>query len=271
MAVAVNSPSLLRLPNWPSPSSWSRQAALAGKVDDRIVDTSFPHRKRRPGIDYHRTRSDGLEVIRHSTAHLLAQAVKALYPDAQVTIGPVIEDGFYYDFAYKRGFAEEDLRAIEAKMQEIAKQDLRYHGACCHATRRLPISVAWARSTRPKSSRTFRRANRSHSIARANSRSVPRAACPLHRQAQGLPAHEGCRRLLERRFTQRDAATHLRTAWGDKKTLDAYLASPGGGREARSPQDSARPSPFSICRKRLRAWCSGTSAAGASTRPSSAT
>ena len=60
---------------------------------------------------------DGLEVIRHSTAHLLAQAVKQLFPEAQVTIGPVIEDGFYYDFSYKRPFTPEDLAAIEAKMR----------------------------------------------------------------------------------------------------------------------------------------------------------
>jgi len=62
-------------------------------------------------------------VIRHSTAHLLAQAVKELFPDAQVTIGPVIEDGFYYDFAYARPFTPEDLAAIEAKMAELVKQD----------------------------------------------------------------------------------------------------------------------------------------------------
>ncbi|MGH8258408.1 MAG: threonine--tRNA ligase, partial [Steroidobacteraceae bacterium] len=67
----------------------------------------------------------GLEVIRHSTAHLLAQAVKALYPDAQVTIGPVIEDGFYYDFAYKRPFGPEDITAIEAKMRDLAQADQR--------------------------------------------------------------------------------------------------------------------------------------------------
>jgi threonyl-tRNA synthetase len=100
------------------------KAALAGKVNDRVVDTSFRiEDDARVSIITERD-PDGLEVIRHSTAHLLAQAVKALYPDAQVTIGPVIEDGFYYDFAYKRGFSEDDLRAIEAKMQEIAKQDL---------------------------------------------------------------------------------------------------------------------------------------------------
>ncbi len=100
------------------------KAALAAKVNDRIVDTSF-----RIEIDAQvsiitERDPDGLGVIRHSTAHLLAQAVKMLYPDAQVTFGPVIEDGFYYDFAFKRGFTEDDLRAIEAKMQEIARQDL---------------------------------------------------------------------------------------------------------------------------------------------------
>ena len=100
------------------------KAALAGRVDGRLVDTSFI-------IDHDVAVSivterdaDGLDVIRHSTAHLLAQAVKALYPDAQVTIGPVIEDGFYYDFAFKRGFSEEDLRAIEGRMLDLAKQDL---------------------------------------------------------------------------------------------------------------------------------------------------
>ena len=65
--------------------------------------------------------ADGLELIRHSTAHLLAYAVKSLFPEAQVTIGPVIENGFYYDFAYKRPFTPEDLAAIEAKMSELAK------------------------------------------------------------------------------------------------------------------------------------------------------
>ena len=68
---------------------------------------------------------EGLEVIRHSTAHLLAQAVKQLFPEAQVTIGPVIEDGFYYDFAFKRPFTPEDLAAIEARMKELARADLK--------------------------------------------------------------------------------------------------------------------------------------------------
>ena len=99
------------------------KAALAGKVDGRLVDTSFRIENDAPVSIVTERDAEGLEVIRHSTAHLLAQAVKDLYPDAQVTIGPVIEDGFYYDFAYKRGFTEDDLRAIEARMQELAKRD----------------------------------------------------------------------------------------------------------------------------------------------------
>src|SRR5690606_10024206 len=68
--------------------------------------------------------AEGLEIIRHSTAHLLAMAVQDLFPGAQVTIGPVIEDGFYYDFAYERTFTPEDLEKIEKRMEEIAQQDL---------------------------------------------------------------------------------------------------------------------------------------------------
>ena len=99
------------------------KAALAGKVDGKIVDTSY-RVERDAAVSIITERDpEGLEVIRHSSAHLLAQAVKQLFPEAQVTIGPVIEDGFYYDFAYKRGFTEEDLRAIEDRMTELAKQD----------------------------------------------------------------------------------------------------------------------------------------------------
>ncbi|MCK5092613.1 MAG: threonine--tRNA ligase [Gammaproteobacteria bacterium] len=100
------------------------KAALAGKVDDKLVDTSFViDADVELGIVTDKD-EDGLEVIRHSTAHLLAQAVKELFPDAQVTIGPVIENGFFYDFAYERPFTPEDLQKIEKKMQELAKQDL---------------------------------------------------------------------------------------------------------------------------------------------------
>ncbi len=100
------------------------KAALAGRVDGRLVDLS--HR-----IDNDVAleivtdkNAEGLEIIRHSTAHLLAHAVKELFPDAQVTIGPVIENGFYYDFAYKRPFTPEDLEKIEARMAELAQREI---------------------------------------------------------------------------------------------------------------------------------------------------
>ena len=100
------------------------RVALAGKVDGRLVDTSFRIEcDARLAIITDKD-GEGLEVIRHSTAHLLAYAVKGLFPEAQVTIGPVIENGFYYDFAYKRPFTPEDLAAIEKRMGELAKRDI---------------------------------------------------------------------------------------------------------------------------------------------------
>ena len=100
------------------------RAALAGKVDGRLVDTSYLI-DRDANLTIITDRDpEGLELIRHSTAHLLAYAVKELFPEAQVTIGPVIEDGFYYDFAYKRPFTPEDLAAIEKRMHELASRDI---------------------------------------------------------------------------------------------------------------------------------------------------
>lgn len=99
------------------------KAAIAGKVDGNLVDTSFLIERDADLAIVTDKDPEGLEVIRHSTAHLLAYAVKELFPDAQVTIGPVIENGFYYDFSYKRPFTPEDLQAIEKKMAELAKKD----------------------------------------------------------------------------------------------------------------------------------------------------
>jgi len=99
------------------------KAALAGRIDGKLVDTSFLIDRDASLAIVTDKDLDGLEVLRHSTAHLLAYAVKELFPDAQVTIGPVIEDGFYYDFSYKRPFTPEDLAAIEQRMTELAKKD----------------------------------------------------------------------------------------------------------------------------------------------------
>src|SRR5450631_3377567 len=99
------------------------RAALAGKVDGRLVDTSFLITQDAALAIITDKDVDGVEIIRHSTAHLLAYAVKELFPDAQVTIGPVIENGFFYDFSYQRPFTPEDLAAIEKRMAELAKKD----------------------------------------------------------------------------------------------------------------------------------------------------
>ncbi len=98
------------------------RAALAGKVDGVLVDTSTSLESDVSLTIITDRDPEGLDIIRHSAAHLLAQAVKTLFPDAQVTIGPVIEDGFYYDFAYERSFTDDDLAAIEGKMRELAKK-----------------------------------------------------------------------------------------------------------------------------------------------------
>lgn len=100
------------------------KAALAGRVDGELVDTSYVIKDDAELAIITDRSSEGVEVIRHTTAHLLAQAVKGLFPEAQVTIGPVIDDGFYYDFAFSRPFTPEDLERIQARMQELASADL---------------------------------------------------------------------------------------------------------------------------------------------------
>ena len=99
------------------------KAAIAGKVDGKVVDTGYTIGKDSPVAVITAKDPEGLEVIRHSTAHLLAYAVKELFPEAQVTIGPVIENGFFYDFAFKRPFTPEDLAAIEKRMTQLAAKD----------------------------------------------------------------------------------------------------------------------------------------------------
>src|SRR3954463_3852985 len=99
------------------------KAALAGKVDGKLVDTSYVIDRDAQLAIVTDKDAEGVEVLRHSTAHLLAYAVKELFPDAQVTIGPVIENGFFYDFSYKRPFTLDDLAAIEKRMTALASKD----------------------------------------------------------------------------------------------------------------------------------------------------
>ena len=99
------------------------KAALGGIVDGKMVDTSFVIDKDSQLAIITDKSPEALEIVRHSTAHLLAYAVKELFPEAQVTIGPVVDNGFYYDFSYHRPFTPDDLVALEKKMTELAKKD----------------------------------------------------------------------------------------------------------------------------------------------------
>jgi len=103
------------------------RAALAGKVNGKLVDTSYRVESDAELAIVTPKSPEGLDILRHSTSHLMAQAVQELFPGAQVTIGPVIENGFYYDFSYKRPFTPEDLAAIEKRMHEIAGKNLEVH------------------------------------------------------------------------------------------------------------------------------------------------
>ena len=146
------------------------KAALAGRMDGNLVDTSFVlKRDARLAIVTERD-EDGIEIIRHSTAHLLAMAVKQLFPEAQVTIGPTVENGFYYDFAFERPFTPEDLKAIEDRMTELAKADHagepRGVGA---AAMRFASSGIRGRRTRRRSSRICLPTRLFPSTARATS------------------------------------------------------------------------------------------------------
>ena len=211
---------------------------------------------------------DGLEIIRHSTAHLLAYAVKELFPDAQVTIGPVIENGFYYDFSYKRPFTPEDLAAIEKQMAET-RQEGRAGDArgLERATRRCSSSSRSASSTRPRSSRRFR----------------PSETISLYREGDFIDLCRGPHvpstgklkvfKLMKLAGAywrgdskQRDAAAHLRHRLGEEGRPGRLPARCWRRPRSATTGASARNSTCSTCRKRRRAWCSGTRRAGRSGR-----
>lgn len=127
------------------------KAALAGRVNGQLVDTSYTlSHDCELVIITEKQEKDSLEVIRHSTAHLLAQAVKSLFPNAQVTIGPVIEDGFYYDFAFGRPFTPEDLERIEEKCRNWRRLISQLRVESCLAMKPLSIFAVWERSTKLK-------------------------------------------------------------------------------------------------------------------------
>ena len=214
------------------------KAALAGKVDGKLVDTSYViDRDVRLAIVTDRD-PEGLEVIRHSTAHLLAQAVKQLFPDAQVTIGPVIEDGFYYDFAYKRTFTPEDLVAIEERMRDLAEGGSQGHAAS-HAPRRCGQVL-------PGSGRGLQ--GRNH---RQHSRRPRKSACTVSRTGSTCAAARTCRapascsafKLMKiaGAYWRGDSRNEMLqriygTAWPRRQAAEGVSDAAGRGGKARPPQ-----------------------------------
>ena len=248
-----------------------RKAALAGRVNGKLVDTSHVIADDAAVAVVTDKDPEGLDIIRHSTAHLLAQAVKELFPDAQVTIGPVIEDGFYYDFAYQRPFTPEDLAAIEAKMTELAKADQK-------VTRRV-----MARDEAVKYFKGLGELYKAEIIA-----AIPeKEEISLYGQGNWVDLCRGPHvpstgklkafklTKLAGAYWRGDSRNEMLqriygTAWPDKKQLDDTCS---GSRRRRSAitAASARISTCFTCRKRPREPCSGIRRDGRSSRHSSAT
>ena len=134
------------------------KAALGGIVDGKMVDASFVIEKDSQLAIITDKSPEALEIVRHSTAHLLAYAVKELFPEAQVTIGPVIDNGFYYDFSFHRAFTPEDLVAIEKKMAELAKKDEPVVRTVMPPMKRLSFLKIKAKTTKQKLFQAFPRA-----------------------------------------------------------------------------------------------------------------
>ena len=207
-----------------SARAWPRRRSPAGS-DGKLVDTCHRIDADAQLAIVTDKDADGLDMIRHSTAHLLAYAVKELFPDAQVTIGPVIENGFYYDFAYKRPFTPEDLAAIEKQMAELAKQDEPVAREVLPRDEAVALLQGMGEQYKAEIIAASPR-NEDISLYREGDFiDLCRGPhVPSHRQAQGIQADEGGRRLLARRLEERDAAAHLRHRLGEKEDQDSLPA-----------------------------------------------
>ena len=162
-------------------------------------------------------------MLRHSTAHLMAQAVQSLFPGTQVTIGPVIEDGFFYDFAPPTPFTSDDLPRIEAKMRELAKADFRVERVEMDRAEAIKLLRGDGRALQGRDPERHRRRSRVDLQAGRLDGSLPRPARALDRAYQGFQAHQRGRRVLARRRAQRDALADLRDLVRIKDALEEHL------------------------------------------------
>ena len=235
------------------------KAALAGKVDGKVVDTSYVIDRDASLAIVTDKDPEGLDVIRHSTAHLLAYAVKELFPDAQVTIGPVIEDGFYYDFSYKRpvhargprGHREADGRAREEGRAGRA------HGDAARRRGQV-LRDAWASTTRPRSSRRSRATSTISLYREGGFIDLCRGPhVPSTGKLKVFKLMKVAGAYWRGDSKQRDAAADLRHRVGEEGGPRRVPHAHRGGGEARPPQARHASSTSSTCRTRRRAWCSG--------------
>ena len=200
------------------------KAALAGKVDGKLVDTSYLLDRDASVAIVTERDAEGIDVIRHSCAHLLAQAVKQLFPEAQVTIGPVIADGFYYDFSFKRPFTPEDLAAIEKRMQELAAADLKVTRTLMSREEAMQLFAGMGEEYKRKiiedipAGEQLSFYQQGEFIDLCRGPHVPSTgkmkAFKLMKVAGAYWRGDSRNEMLQRIYG---------TAWGDKKALDAYL------------------------------------------------
>ena len=213
------------------------EAALAIKVDGRLADLKAPLADGAK-VDIVTSKTpDSLELIRHSTAHLLAQAVKRLYPKARVGIGPTIEDGFYYDFWVEKPFTPEDLPAIEAEMRKIVAEGVEVEREDLDAGCRRGAVPGHGRTPQGRG-RVGDPCRRHHQRLQAGRflRPLPRPPRAQHLEAEGLQAAQHRGRLLEGRREEPDAQPHLRHRLPHPEGAGRAPAAPGGGQGPRPPQ-----------------------------------
>ena len=249
-----------------SPSLAKRTVAMA--LDGVVADLNDPISHDAKIEFINRDDPRALELIRHDCAHVLAEAVQSLWPGTQVTIGPVIENGFYYDFFRNEPFTPEDFAAIEKKMREIIARDKPF-------TKEVWVAREDQAGV-PRQGRSVQgRAGRCHSRRRADQdllpgrlvRSLPRPAYDLDRQdRQRLQADEGGGRLLARRQQQSDADAHLRHGVRQAGRTRRLSEADRGSREARPSQARPRTRPVSLPGGRPRRGVLARRRAGPSSR-----
>ena len=243
------------------------RAALAMKLDGKLVDLATEIDHDATVVFITRRDPEALELIRHDAAHVLAEAVQELYPGTQVTIGPAIANGFYYDFARNQPFTPEDFPAIEAKMREIVARGEKFRRQVIDRDEAIQFFKDKGEKYKAEIIQDLPRDGDHHALPPGRlDRPLPRAAHALHRATSaGVQADEGRRRLLARRSPQRHAAAASTAPPGATRRNSTPTCTCWRRRNAATTAASARRWTCSTSRRRRPAACSGTPRAGGST------